>query len=58
VIEDELDYLRERALDELRAAITAFDVRVRCVHLQMVDAYAVKLRELSQMGATEESNEQ
>ena len=40
------DYLAERAHQELRAAMLAFDVRVRSVHLQLADAYASKLSEI------------
>lgn len=39
-------YLRERALKELRAAISATDYRVRLVHLEMADAYSNRLRQL------------
>jgi hypothetical protein len=41
----EADYLADRAMQELRAAILAFDVRVRSAHLAMVDAYTLRLRE-------------
>ena len=40
------EYLTDRALSELRAAILAFDVRVRLVHLELVDAYTERLEEL------------
>ena len=38
------EYLAERAHQELRAAMLAFDVRVRSVHLEMADAYSLKLQ--------------
>ena len=46
VVEDELEYLTERALHELRAAMMSFEVRVRSVHIQMLDAYTLRLQEL------------
>jgi hypothetical protein len=48
----EADYLADRALHELRAAILAFDVRVRSAHLAMADAYTERLRE-AKRGAVE-----
>ena len=38
------EYLAERAHQELRAAMLAFDVRVRSVHLELADAYSLKLQ--------------
>jgi hypothetical protein len=46
VAEDELEYLTERALHELRAAMMSFEARVRSVHIQMLDAYTLRLQEL------------
>ena len=46
MVEDELEYLTERALHELRAAMMSFEVRVRSVHIQMLDAYTLRLQEL------------
>ena len=40
------DYLIERAQQELQAAITASDRRVREVHLELADAYSFRVREL------------
>ena len=42
----EADYLTDRAIHELRAAILAFDVRVRSAHLEMADAYTLRLHEV------------
>ena len=39
------EYLNERAQQELQAAMSAFDKRVREVHLELADAYAFRLRE-------------
>ena len=39
------DYLIVRAQQELQAAMSAFDKRVREIHLELADAYAFKLRE-------------
>ena len=41
----EAEYLTDRAIRELQAAMLAFDVRVRSIHLEMADAYTLKLRE-------------
>jgi hypothetical protein len=41
----EVDYLTDRAIQELRAAMLAFDVRVRSIHLELADAYTLKLAE-------------
>ena len=43
------DYLIERAQQELRAAMSAFDERVREVHLELADAYSFRLREIMRM---------
>jgi hypothetical protein len=40
------DYLTDRALSELRAAMLAYDVRVRLVHLELADAYTARLEEM------------
>jgi hypothetical protein len=40
------EYLADRALSELRAAMLAYDVRVRLVHLKLADAYAARLEEV------------
>jgi hypothetical protein len=40
------EYLTDRALSELRAAILAYDVRVRLVHLELADAYTARLEEV------------
>ena len=52
----ETEYLTERAVSELRAAILAFDVRVRLVHLELADAYAARLQELKR-GAPPATNQ-
>lgn len=39
------DYFTLRAQEELKAAMHASDVRVRKVHLQLADAYSLKLDE-------------
>lgn len=39
------DYFALRAAEELRAAMSSSDSRVREVHLELADAYAFKLRE-------------
>jgi len=40
------DYFVERASQELRAAMRAFDARVRNLHLELADAYAFRAREM------------
>jgi len=45
------DYLTGRAIRELQAAMLAFDVRVRSIHLEMADAYTLKLGEAKRMAA-------
>lgn len=39
------DYFTLRAQEELKAAMRASDLRVRKVHLQLADAYSLKLYE-------------
>ena len=41
----EAEYLTDVAIRELQAAMLAFDVRVRSIHLEMADAYTLRLRE-------------
>lgn len=43
------DYLIERAQQELRAAMSAFDERVREVHLELANAYSFRLREIMRL---------
>jgi hypothetical protein len=47
----EAEYLTDRAIHELRAAMLAFDVRVRSIHLEMADAYTLKLGEAKRWAA-------
>jgi hypothetical protein len=39
------EYLEARAAEELAAAISTTDTRVRLKHLELADAYALRLRE-------------
>jgi hypothetical protein len=41
----EHEYLAERAADELVAAIATTDRRARLRHLELADAYALRLKE-------------
>ena len=43
------EYFTDRALNELRAAMLAYDVRVRIVHLELTDAYTAKLEEVKRV---------
>jgi hypothetical protein len=44
------EYLIARAHQELSAAMRASDARVRQVHLELVDAYAFRLRVMKREG--------
>ena len=39
------EYFKQRAFQELQAAITCADARAREIHLELADAYAFRLRE-------------
>jgi len=43
------EYLAERALQEMKAAIRSLDRRVREVHLEMADAYSFRLSETKRL---------
>ena len=40
------EYLTERAVQELSAAMRSSDARVREIHLELADAYTFKVREM------------
>jgi hypothetical protein len=42
----DVDYFVERAGQEMQAAMQAFDVRVRNLHLELADAYAFRASEM------------
>ena len=43
------EYLADRAQQELRAALLAYDVRARTIHLELADAYTFRLQELNRL---------